>query len=316
MSRIKIFTEAGIGIGFGHLTRCSAIWEQLSEEGEEVSLHVYLRDIDLDQPEINNLNWLDSEVEALINPEDIVLVDSYLVSNTWLKSAKDISRKLVHLDDYNRTVYPVDLIVNPNVFAQELDYSNQSAECVGGPEHVILRSAFRDPKIKVPSSGKTTILITVGGSDYRDMLPKLSKWAIESGDVKVRVVVPNEQLKIAEEATTLPLLSAEEMASEMLNADVIISACGQTLHELAALDRPVIGICLDEDQVLNHQFYNRIGFIRGNLCWNDNDLEIKVKQELRRLDSEVERTKLSAVSPTIDPYGVKNVVAAILNIHD
>ena len=316
MSRIKIFTEAGKGIGFGHFTRCSAIWEQLLEDGEEVSLHVYLRDIVIDQPEINSLNWSNSEVAALINPEDIVIVDSYLVSNTWLKSAKDISRKLVHLDDYNRTFYPVDLIVNPNVFAQELDYSNQSAEWIGGPEYVIIRSAFRDPKIKVPSSGKKTILITVGGSDYRDMLPKLSKWAIESGDVKVRVVVPNEQSKIAAEATTLPILSAEEMASEMLNADVIISACGQTLHELAALNRPVIGICLDEDQVPNHHFYNRIGFIRGNLWWNDYGLEIKVKQELGRLESEVERTKLSAMSPIINPYGVKNVVSAILNSHD
>ena len=310
---IKVFTEAGKGIGFGHLTRCSALVEQLELQGEEVELIVYLNEFEMDFSKFTQLDWLSQAPEKLLEGTAIAVFDSYLVTEDWLEKASALHCKLIHIDDYNRIKYPVELIINPNVFAEDLDYSNQHAKWVGGSEYVIIRAPFRDDKSTVQKIYRPQLLITMGGSDYRQLLPKLAKWALNLELFNVRMVAPDGLRDVGEKVKVLPLLNAEEMAREMKQADVVISACGQTLHELASLRKPTIGICLDIDQVPNHKFYNSNGFIRRNLWWNQADLKEGIEEELKRLSSHRERKNAIDRLKEFNPNGVNNVAKAILD---
>lgn len=312
MNRVLILTEAGKGIGFGHLTRCKALRDELVLQGHLVDLVIYLKEFKIEKPDFIESNWLAFAATDMIGDSDIVILDSYLVTQEWLCEAAKSDCLVVQIDDYNRMQYPVDLIINPNVFAHNLDYSNQIARWIGGTDYVIIRAPFRNVNIEVRNSSRLNLFITIGGSDFRKMLCQLAKWAANHDNYDIRLVAPDGAEVNVQGVKVLPLLQAEEMVEEMKRADVVISGCGQTLHELAALKKPTIGICLDKDQEPNHKFYNETGFIHGNLLWNQDDLQQKIKDELTRLANFTERQKASRIHNGINTNGTFNVVKAII----
>ncbi|MDQ7082427.1 MAG: glycosyltransferase [Aquificota bacterium] len=57
--------------------------------------------------------------------------------------------------------------------------------------------------------------------------------------------------------------SAEEMKNLMLDADIAISAGGQTLYELARVGVPTIAVAVAENQMWNVSEWQEAGFIEA-----------------------------------------------------
>lgn len=314
MSKILILTEAGKNIGFGHLTRCSAIQNYLDYNSYDVDLIVNLNETVISNLDFENNDWLNINPGFFANKYDIIIIDSYLVTESWLLGLKNKRTIVVNIDDYNRIIYPVDLIINPNVFAESLDYSNQITKCIGGPNYLILRKSFRSKKVKYTYNGKPRLLITLGGSDYRNLIPKLIKWSTDLNLYKISIIAPEGAEILSEETRVLSLLDAESMAYEIINTDVIISACGQTLNEIAVINRSTIGIGIDIDQIPNHKYYNSINFIKHNLWWDQKNLEEKVKNELIRLVDFSNRESELKRAFKLNKDGIKNVINEIIKL--
>tara|TARA_B110000091_G_scaffold209952_1_gene251956 strand:- start:395 stop:1342 length:948 start_codon:yes stop_codon:yes gene_type:complete len=314
LNRILILTEAGKNIGFGHLTRCTAIYNYLEDNSFEVDLIVNLNEALTPNLGFENIDWLNINPEFFANKYNLIIIDSYLVSKSWLLGLKNKQTVVVHIDDYNRIIYPVNLIVNPNIFLESLDYSNQTTKYIGGPDYLILRKPFRLKKEKSIYNGKPRLLITLGGSDYRNLLPKLIKWSTDLNLFKISIIAPEGIEVLSKGVRVLPLLDANSMANEIINSEVIISACGQTLHEIASINRSTIGIGIDIDQIPNHKFYNSINFIKHNLWWDQNELEEEVKKELIRLADSSNREKDLKIDFKVNKDGVKNVVNEIIKL--
>lgn len=314
MNRILILTEAGKNIGFGHLTRCTAIYNYLEGSSFEVDLIVNLNEALTPNLGFENIDWLNINPEFFANKYNLIIIDSYLVSKSWLLGLKNKQTVVVHIDDYNRIIYPVNLIINPNIFLESLDYSNQTAKYIGGPDYLILRKPFRLKKEKSIYNGKPRLLITLGGSDYRNLLPKLINWSTDLNLFKISIIAPEGIEILSKGVRVLPLLDANSMANEIINSEVIISACGQTLHEIASINRSTIGIGIDIDQIPNHKFYNSINFIKHNLWWDQNELEEEVKKELIRLADSSNREKDLKIDFKVNKDGVRNVVNEIIKL--
>lgn len=313
-NRFKILTEAGRGIGLGHFTRCTAIFEEILNLGFDVTFDVFLKETSFSDYKLTSKDWLNLPKSEVFNGVDVALIDSYLVSKEWLSIVNDMGVKLILLDDYNRIIYPANLVINPNVFAESIDYSNQTSKCIGGPDYLILRKPFRLKKEKSIYDGKPRLLITLGGSDYRNLIPKLINWSTELNLFKISIIAPSGIEISSKEIRVLPLLDANSMANEITNSEVIISACGQTLHEIASINRSTIGIGIDIDQIPNHKFYNSINFIKRNLWWDQDELEEEVKKELIRLADSSNRKKELKTNFKINKNGLKNVVNEIIKL--
>ena len=283
MRKITILSEAGKKIGFGHYTRCSSLYQALSKSGNHIRLIIYENEYAINDSSIQSLNWLNS-IDSLhtSSTNEIAIVDSYLADkNCYIQLTKRFY-KVVAIDDYNRMRYPVDVVINPNVFFEDIDYSNQTAVCLGGKDYVILRPEFT--QVEPSFSDNETLqnlLITIGGSDFRNLLPKLISICEQYKGVNITVIDPENTISQQRNIKVLPAQSAVQMVHEMQQADVVISACGQTLHELVALHKPVIGLCLDIDQVPNQKFYVKHGFLLAAIQWNEADIEYKIVEQLR-----------------------------------
>lgn len=317
MNNVTILTEAGKTIGFGHYTRCLALYHALTKAGNQVRFIVYENEYVINDPNIESLNWLNS-IDSLtsISINEIAIVDSYLADESIYSLLSERYHKVVAIDDYNRINYPADFVINPNVFFEDIDYSNQKAICIGGKDYVILRPEFKEikPKVYVDKALKN-ILITIGGSDFRNLLPKVISICEQLNGMDIIVIDPENKVGNLENIKVLPIQTAAQMTQIMQSADVVISACGQTLHELVALQKPTIGICLDIDQIPNQNYYVRHGFLMTAIQWNDENIEEKITEQINNYSLSVNRKSVVEVCKSlISKNGVEEIAKYINTI--
>lgn len=315
---VLILTEAGDNIGFGHYTRCSAIRMEMENQGANTDMIVNLKGGVISDSKIVKLDWLSNlKLVNSLSKYSIVIVDSYLAKASVYKTLKSTIEFVVAIDDYNRISYPVDLLINPNVYFQDLNYSNQKSRCHGGKDFIILRPEFRTNQNFTKAREEINeILITLGGSDYRNLLPKVIEFCLQSEIQSIKVVAPHaiNGSFDSDRLTILPVQTAKSMKKLILNSDVVISACGQTLHELAALGRPTIGICIDDDQRLNQNYYLNTGFLNLDIQWDNDDLQDKILTSISMLNSSRKRELLiKHSSHLVNKNGVVTLVKTIIS---
>ncbi|EQA51930.1 glycosyltransferase family 28 C-terminal domain protein [Leptospira kmetyi serovar Malaysia str. Bejo-Iso9] len=314
------FTETGEGIGYGHLIRCEALRNSLEMRGLETDICMFVRDWPEFKYERSTFqNWMDMNVP--IPAGDIAVVDSYISNSEALKRISENFSYTAVIDDFNRIYYPFDLIVNPNVHGSEIQYDGQTAKVISGNRYTILRPQFKDRRNDFVVREKIQkVILTSGGSDYRHLIPKFATFVNQYPDIEFialagideyadelnrKYQIPN--LKI------LRKLDAKSMIDLLCTSDLVITAAGQTMNELAFLGIPFVAICIDYDQVNNiKSFYDR-GCIREILNWDDSSLLEKVSESIEVLKPKSERTKIYEVGRSlIDGKGADNLAAQIL----
>lgn len=268
--KVLFLNECGVGIGLGHVTRMKALSMFLSSQDFETVTRTYECKHQGEPPG----DWLSTTHWTAEQSTDCVVIDSYLATREQYAAIRSVHGRVVAIDDYNRMHYPVDLVINPNVFFDTMDYSNQTARTIGGIDYVILRESFRLCKRR--AGGGSGVLVTLGGSDFRGLLPRIA--ALADRLPHLTIVCPEADVR-DDLASRFPgqrilgRLTEQEMLEEYLAASAVISGCGQSLHELAYLGVHTTGICLASDQILNREYYLRRGFLRQSIDWNDANLE-------------------------------------------
>lgn len=319
VNRILILTEAGKNIGFGHYTRCSALRQELIIRGIMVRMFLYLSEYDIEDPQVNKINWL-TEIRHIIkaNEYDAVIIDSYLADEMIYSFLQSKIKIVIAIDDYNRIKYSGTIIINPNVFFDKINYANQTAKCIGGKDFVILRREFRQLNFTTLNENRIEeILITIGGSDFRKILPILTELCLET-DIPLITVLAPDGFKINDlnkRVNILPEQSSASICQLMQRADLVISACGQTLHELASLGKATIGINLDIDQKLNQKYYLENGFLNAEINWNDIDFKGLIKTAIEYYKSFNHRGEIAEIGPgLINKNGVLNIATTLINL--
>lgn len=265
--RIKIFTEFGNKIGLGHITRMQALSDFFTEKLDQCEILKY-------ENGIQETNWIENKsLRNELHHFDAIIIDSYLCPAEVYSEIFSQNPNTIAIDDFNRIKYPVKVLINPNIFYSSLDYFNQECSCFGGSDFIILRKSFRNKPINIEIKGK--ILVTLGGSDYRDLFPKLISLSNQFADVKYVIPEKNKFDSLNSKFQNLDLvnlLNEKQFYDELSKANIVISACGQTLHECSSLNKTTIGICVDIDQEPNKKFYQENNFLYSSYQWNDVDL--------------------------------------------
>ncbi|WP_051203355.1 hypothetical protein [Hugenholtzia roseola] len=301
MKKLLIITEAGKGIGLGHYTRCSAIQQEALKNKIDALMLLYLRENSEFSIKGEVFNWLEN-IEKIKEYASYgyVLVDSYLATSLHFDFLNQHFKKVFVIDDYNRIEYRADLIINPNVFFQKKSYKNQNV--IGGKELVILRESFKRENPIKPKENMNRLLITIGGSDFRNLLPTLLEVALQTTIPEIFIIDPEAKLFSKDLPKRVHLLAKQteqEMFDNYQKADIVISACGQTLHELASMSKPTVGICLDIDQEPNQVYYFNQSFLLKKIEWNNTDLSEKILQNISFLEPFYVRNLIYHYAPTL-----------------
>lgn len=330
MRNVYILTEGGQKIGFGHITRCLSFYQSFQEIGVEAEIIVNGDDsvLDLISDKCHRMiNWIDFQDSLLseITKDDLVIIDSYLAPLSLYHKIYQAAGVAAYIDDERRfTNYPGGVLINGDIHASAFDYSGSSIDhYLLGPKYQPLRKSFRNLESKKIAKDVKQIMITFGGSDPLNLTPLLLNYLTENyPDFEISVIIGKAFLNISEieqgktERVSLIYAADEKMMIKMMqNADIVITAAGQTLFELAAVGTPLIAISIFKE---HHDFtlaWEKTGFIEYAGFAGDKDLFANISNSLTILSEAEERGKRSDIGrKLVDGKGASRVVKFLLSL--
>lgn len=265
--KLVIFTEAGKKKGMGHFIRTSGICDYCIKNGVDASMYLESDgQIDnlLKRPYVTVLEWTNNQASFnKIEKEDIVLIDSYHVSLSFLIECKNFCRQLIVIDDNRRLDYSDMIILNPNYFAETLNYPQDRGNTyLLGKDYTLLRPPFYMPMERTVKQNVKNVLITLGGTDVRELTHRVVfKMKEYAPDVKLHIVATDaysnlDRIKnVLTQKDSLYLnIDALKMRELMLLADFAIAASGGTSNELIKTQCPSALFVVADNQVLNSEF--------------------------------------------------------------
>jgi spore coat polysaccharide biosynthesis predicted glycosyltransferase SpsG len=282
--RILIRCDGSTEIGFGHVVRCLALADELSNEhGFQVEFAMPMGPMCVEQVQdkgylvhlleveplgiINEGQWL----ESLVCDTDTQALVLDVRSDLSIEAIERIRLGgvlIITIDDASNRRIAADLAFYPPVpQVERLDWCGFTGERFVGWDWVLVRPEFArcrrkldrlvvegnaEPQNPVPAS----VLLTMGGSDPAGLTLKALQ-ALDQIEQELSVLVVlgrgymqqlklEEWLKQARRSYHLHF-DVQDMAALMANADLAITSFGVTAYELAAMGVPSIYYCLSED---------------------------------------------------------------------
>lgn len=319
--QFAVLCDAGVGIGLGHFSRCSALRNYLNNKGKNAILICQWTGSVNSRAEHKKYNWQSANAIKMISETcDTAVVDTYNICQSLFEKIADYFDKLIVIDDYGRLKeFKADLVVNPNVFGNTIEYANPS---VGGAEYVILRQSFRRGVLKKTVREEVkNILVTLGGSDYRGLIPDFTKH-FRNLPYKFTFVCASD--RYAQELSKknkssnfrfLGFVDESKMHNLMIENEMAITACGQTLHELTKIGCPAVGIVIDQDQELNGKFYFQLGSLLECFDWDDEKLMNSVATSIEKNKVHEIRSRCSKKGRDVmDGKGIERIFNKIVSL--
>ena len=283
---VVIRADANSKIGMGHVMRCLSVADALLKRGEEVLfvtaddtpvplltkkgipcrvLHTDYADMEAELPELWEVlrelpQGAESPEAALAQKNTSILVDSYYVTEKYLAALKK-RITTIYMDDIYAFSYPVDMLINYNIYGEEMGYEKDAAfadtKLLLGTEYVPLREEFSAAE-QQRTAADGGILITTGGSDSFNLAGQLlmeamkydalkeKEYHVVSGSLNPHI---GELQALAQKHENIHIhCNVTNMAELMAESEVALSAGGSTLYELCAMGVPVIAFSFAENQ--------------------------------------------------------------------
>ena len=190
----------------------------------------------------------------------------------------------VYFDDINRIQYPKGIVINGSIFADKSNYSNISGQYLFlGIDYQVVRREFWSVPKKNINKEISVILLTMGGGDDRNMTPLILKILKDIFPSILKNVIVgklfNNIFEISELVDDFTKLiynpSASDIRILMENADIAVSAAGQTLYELAVCGVPMIMIEMADNQRNNIKSFTTFDLPFVNYIDVENDVFIE-----------------------------------------
>lgn len=324
-AKVLFRPDSGPQIGMGHLQRCLSLAAALHQSGTGCTFlsngERYIRKHILDQgfeilEFLDLLPGSDEDLKSVLKVAadghySAVVIDSYHVGKNYLEQLRLADLLVVAIDDLARYPFPCQLVVNGATQAPSLPYCTSSGDTkfLLGSQYALLRPEFWNVSHRTTSETVRNILITLGGADYHNLMPKLLAMVDDlPGTFTVTAIVgpffPNrEEVKaVASSCRRVVRLAEtpESVRTLMLEADLAISAGGQTLYELASIGTPTVAVAVAPNQAGNLQALAAKGVIHVAGAASDATLLGAVESALRRLlGSHVAQATMSVAGPRL-----------------
>ncbi len=326
--KISIITEGFQNTGYGHITRCISLYQAFEERN--ILPYFYINGDDKCSSYLNGIryeiiDWLNHPaqlIKKIIN-SDYAVIDSYLASREFYDKISSFCENLLIIDDNLRIDYPESIILNGTINAENFPYQNKAGyNFLLGSNYIPIRKPFWNIVSRKYNKEIKNILITFGGQDIRNLtLPVLKIVQDIYPQVIIHAVFGNkdnneiEKLKKQyENVKFYSILSAEGIKDLMLNADIVITAAGQTLYELAATGTPTIAIAVADNQKNNIHEWFKTGFLIEPIFYNEINCTKKIADQLHKFNSIALRKKCgSAGRKKVDGQGSRRVVAYLID---
>jgi UDP-2,4-diacetamido-2,4,6-trideoxy-beta-L-altropyranose hydrolase len=339
---LLVRADATVTSGTGHAMRCLALAQAWQHAGGDVIFAMaqstaairarlqseQIKIVAIDAEPGSAFDIQQTVAMALFHNAEWLVVDGYHFNAYYVSELQKV-RPVLLLDDNGETdFYSADLVLNQNIHADADMYVKRAphTRLLLGPRYMLLRNefaAYQHWMRKVPEHG-TRLLLTMGGSDPKDLTPSLlsalSNLSIDN--LQIRVIVGGSAenwrsvAKIAEKfSDRVELMSnVANMADLMAWADLAIAGAGTTCWEMCLLGLPAILVIVAENQrlIAEHLAMLGVAVMAGRAESLDSAFLAQITTEL--LEDGARRLKMSQLArQLVDGLGRERVRAALLD---
>lgn len=334
---VLFVTHGSRSVGLGHVRRCLSLAAALKKRSVECE---FLLDADQGVAGIvtgsgfvctTTKNVSSDPDEAVRRIRELapaaVVADSYTFTTDYFRRLSGAGRPVVAIDDLENRSLPVALVVNSRVGVGPGDYVRHVAletRLLLGPAYALLRPEFAQAPNRVVGTRISRVLLTLGGGDPANLMPRLVRWvATELEWANLAIVAGplfDNRDEIRAEAAAIGRRAAVheqpgDMRALMLEADIAVSSGGQTLFELAATATPTVAVRLADNQTRSLGDFQRSRTLRWAGDARDSDVEARVRHALRLAgDTQTRRQMAEAGRKLVDGQGAARVADVIVGI--
>ncbi|MDA1348643.1 MAG: UDP-2,4-diacetamido-2,4,6-trideoxy-beta-L-altropyranose hydrolase [Chloroflexi bacterium] len=336
--RLLFRVDAGTGIGLGHLQRCLSLASALRAEGAEcifltgAESSVLQKVTDAGFAAYPMLDGTPGGLEDLSQVIDLarskgcrtVVVDSYRTDDGFQCDLMEAGLFVAAVDDLGRRAC-CHIVMDSSIEAAAVPRPPDSGETrfLLGPQYAALREEFWDLPTRATRSRVKEVLVTMGGADGAGLTPLVID-VLDSleGDFAVTAIIgpffkDSGTIEAAAARSTRGVRlvdSPDSVRDLMLEADVVVSAAGQTLYELAATGTPTIAVKVAENQSRNIRSFADRGVVVPVPFETAEQLRESLSGALRQVLSDIElRGRMSeAGRRLVDGKGARGCAGALL----
>ncbi|SJZ86162.1 Spore coat polysaccharide biosynthesis protein SpsG, predicted glycosyltransferase [Pilibacter termitis] len=257
---IYIFTEASDQIGYGHLTRCFALYDAAKFLGANCKImlegHVH-NEMFFENREIEYCHWQEETCLSEIYLKNCYcIIDSYLADKEIYDFVSQNAKRCVFIDDFKRLNYPNGILLNPLLLGETgYQLSGDDSIVLKGEQYVITRAEFRSEERNRFLTTIQRVLILFGGTDALGVRESVVQHlSTKYPEIIFHVVIGNQQSIQEIEKENIRYyyeLQARELSTLMDSVDFAITAMGQTIFELLSLGVPFLPIQVADNQENN-----------------------------------------------------------------
>lgn len=275
---LAILTESSKRVGTGHLIECLNLAESARKQGFDIS---FWTNRNLPKPISNRISFPHRRFsslnkikdELLKGPYDAAVFNFRKIDNDILLSFRKGGLKTLCIDEMGRRRLDCDVVVNPLIVNKYHKYpSFKGAPCLyAGADYLSISPKFRENRNKKKFNGNIKELtVSMGGADRTGttlkLIDVLAQWR---KDVRKNIIIggclklsssTKRKLSVLVKMNFRIYNNIDNAAHLFMRSDVVFTAGGDTLYELACIGVPAIVLHEDEHERENGLAFQRQGF--------------------------------------------------------
>ncbi len=280
---IIFWVEVSLQIGMGHFYESLELAQHLLDLGE--SVHFILNPYHPASSELHKrkISFTECDIDAV---DEIVLFSHKVRSKCVIINHRSISlNTLKRLNHENQTVVLIDqlggkqvicdLLINRSIVPEWLNYDFEGHQpiCCFGGDYAILDNTYESlhKREKAFPENENTVLVSMGGVDRTGATLRIIEAMKSIGDVSKEIIIGsgfshNKKLRRIRENLCDSSFNfsqgVEDLGKRMSNADIVISAGGNTIYEMACVGAPGIVLWEDEHEYVQGKSFDEIGVVQ------------------------------------------------------
>ena len=287
--KVAFRTDANVNIGTGHVRESVTIAQQLKNRYSIETLFI-VQDDPVALNIVSDAGFVIEAIPVTIDPKadveptvrilkkyniPLVVTNLRKIDIDYLKGLKNVGVKVICIDELGNVPIDCHAIINGSIVKEWHKYEllSDDIECYFGPEYMVMKENFgvlHDVDRQLWKVG-TKILVSMGGADPSGATIRIINALKRLGKEFQKTIVIGPAFVHREELDALlPTLEGKNfeilhnvsnMEELMFDADVMLSAGGNTLYESACVGTPCIVLYEDEHERIQSEAFQERGAV-------------------------------------------------------
>lgn len=321
-------------LGMGHLMRCLCIAMELERKGVKC-LFVVSNNTDINLIHDNNIEAISMgngeeicgdtffSIISRYNKISYIIIDSYKVQKKDFLNAKKIA-KVCYIDDLNIFEYDIDMVINYNVEAQSIMYTEAVGCKLLGVDYFPLREDIKKYKKKQLKNNVTDVLITTGSTDPYELCGKilhiLQMYSYIHFTILIGKYFSEEYIRKLEQLrdnnNNINLISwGCDVGKLYMESDVIVAPGGTMLYEALSVGCTCLSFWFVDNQENECECLKQYGLAPsiGDIRKESAEIDDRIKEEFASIILMENRERFFTNSnKTFDGNGAKRIAEKII----